>query len=219
MTITLYGRASSINVQKALWALDEVGRRFEHIQLGGAFGGLSDPAYRALNPNSRVPTLTDGDLVVWESYAIVRYVAAAYGAGTLWPADPRQRALADQWTDWTSATFQTAWLRVFEAVIRTPVAQHNPGLIAKARADADRLYGMLDAWLADREYLAGPTFTYADIVVGVSMFRWMTMPIERKSMPALEAWYRRLEARSAFQTRVCVSYAEMVGVPLPLPPE
>src|SRR5665647_2676789 len=85
MTITLYGRASSVNVQKVLWALDEVGQRFEHIQLGGAFGGLSDPAYRALNPNGRVPTLKDGDLVVWESYAIVRYVAAAYGAGTLWP--------------------------------------------------------------------------------------------------------------------------------------
>lgn len=218
MAITVWGRLNSVNVQKVIWALGELGLVYEHIPLGGKFGGLSDPAYLALNPNGRVPTLRDGNVVVWESYAIVRYLAATYGAGALWPIDPRQRAEADQWSDWTAATFQAAWLRVFEAVVRTPVAHHDAALIARAKADADRLYSMLDRWLATRDFICGATLTYADIIVGVSMFRWMTMEIERLPMPHLDAWYRRLEERPAFQKGVCVSYADMVGVPVPLPP-
>jgi len=157
-------------------------------------------------------------ILVWESYAIVRYLAAAYCSGTLWPVDPRQRAEADQWSDWTATTFQAAWLRVFEAVVRTPVAQHDAGLIARAKAEANRLFAMLDRRLAGRDFICGESLTYADIIVGVSMFRWMTMDIERLAMPNLEAWYRRLESRPAFQRGVCVSFADMVGVPLPLPP-
>ncbi len=218
MTITIWGRLNSINVQKPIWALEELGLAYEHIPLGGGFGGLTDPAYRALNPNVRVPTLKDGVTIVWESHAILRYLAAEYGSGTLWPTDARQRAAADQWVDWTATTFQAGWLRVFESVVRVPESKRDSTVIAQAMDDANRLFRMLDAALADRQFLAGDRLTYGDIPAGVAMYRWMTMPIERQSMPSLEAWYRRLDARPAFKKAVCVSYADMFGVPVPPAP-
>jgi glutathione S-transferase len=110
MAITLWGRASSANVQKARWALAEIGLAYEHTPLGGKYGGNKEPAYLAMNPNGLIPTLRDGDLVLWESHAIVRYLAATYSAGGLWPEGPSARAIVDQWTDWTVATFQPAWV-------------------------------------------------------------------------------------------------------------
>jgi glutathione S-transferase len=217
MAITVWGRLNSVNVQKVIWALEEVGVPYEHVPLGGKFGGLDDPAYERLNPNRRVPTLRDGDTVIWESHAIVRYLAAQYGAGTLWPTDPRVRATADQWTDWTATSFQAAWLGVFESYYRVPAARRDLAAIASARADADRLLRMLEKALAGRDFLVGPQLTYADIVVGSGMFRWMTMGIERDPMPNLEAWYARLRARPAYLKGVCVDFSDMFGVPRPAP--
>jgi glutathione S-transferase len=211
MTITLWGRLSAINVQKVVWLLGELGLAHEHIPLGGKFGGLDDPAYLKLNPNGFVPTLRDGNLVLWESHAIVRYLAATYGAGTWWPVDPLERALSDQWMDWTATSFQTAWLGVFELVVRTPVERHDAGRIAAATARAERLFAMLDAQLAGQDYLGGEMPTYADIGAGVSLYRWMTMDIERAARPNVEVWYQRLVARPAYQQAVCLSYAELVG--------
>ena len=210
MAITVWGRLNSINVQKVIWALEETGVAYEHIPLGGKFGGLDDPAYRAMNPNGKVPTLRDGDLTMWESHAIVRYLAAAYGKG-LWLTDPKARAIADQWTDWTATTFQPAWIDVFWLFVRTPAAQHDKVAIGKALAASFNAYGILDRRLATTPFLAGDTLTYADIVAGVSMYRWMTMEIQRPELPHLAAWYERLKARPAFQKAVCVSYADMVG--------
>lgn len=218
MAITVWGRLNSVNVQKVIWALEELALAYEHIPLGGKFGGLDDPAYGTLNPNKRVPTLRDGATVIWESYAIVRYLAAEYGAGTLWPVDPRERAHADQWTDWTATTFQPAWLKVFESYYRVREVERNAQVIATAMNDANRLFRMLDKVLADREFLLGPRLTYADIIVGSGMFRWMTMGIEREPMPGLEAWYDRLRSRPAFVKGVCVDFSDMLGMPLVAPP-
>nr|WP_295885848.1 glutathione S-transferase [uncultured Devosia sp.] len=120
LELTLWGRASSANVQKVLWALGELGLAYEHRLVGGPHGGLDDPHYRAMNPNGLVPTLQDGDLVLWESHAILRYLAATYGADMLWRDDVRERAIVDQWTDWTATTFQPAWISVFWLFVRTP---------------------------------------------------------------------------------------------------
>lgn len=210
MAITVWGRLNSINVQKVIWALEETGVAYEHVPLGGKFGGLDDPAYRAMNPNGKVPTLRDGDLTMWESHASVRYLAAAYGNG-LWLADPKARAIADQWTDWTATTFQPAWIDVFWLFVRTPTAQHDKVAIGKALAASFNAYGILDRRLATTRFLAGDALSYADIVAGVSMYRWMTMEIQRPELPHLAAWYERLTARPAFQKAVCVSYADMVG--------
>jgi glutathione S-transferase len=209
--IMIWGRLNSANVQKPIWALEELALAYDHVPLGGKFGGLDAPDYLAMNPNGKVPTLRDGDLTLWESHSIVRYLAATYGRGTLWPEDPRARAMVDQWADWTATTFQPAWIDVFWLAVRTPVAQQNPVAIEKAKAAAFRAFAILDNQLAKAPFVAGDTLTYADIVAGVSMFRWMTMAIERPEMPNLSAWHERLQARPAFRKAVCVSYEDLIG--------
>jgi glutathione S-transferase len=209
--ITLLGRKSSANVQKAMWALEEIGVAYEQIEMGGKFGGLDTPEYLAMNPNALVPTLKDGDYVLWESHAIVRYLAAKYGTGTLWPEDIRARGLADQWADWTSARFQPAWLGVFVAVVRTAPANRNPETVAKATAGAHACLAIMDAQLAKTPFLAGEGLTYADIVAGVSLYRWATMEVDRGNFPGVEAWHRRLLERPAFVTSVNIDYSDLIA--------
>ena len=212
MTIMLWGRRSSANVQKVLWALEEVGADYAVTELGGPFGGLDRADYRTLNPNGLVPTLVDAETVVWESHAILRYLAAEYASGLLWPTEPRLRAVADQWTDWAQTTFQPAWISAFRQVVRTPKAQHDAGAIAAALDRTLQAFGLLEARLSTVPYVAGADFTYADIANGVALYRWMTMEIDRPAMPGVEAWYARLQERPAFRAVVCVSYADLVGV-------
>lgn len=211
MTITLWGRSSSANVQKVSWLLAELELDYEHVPAGGRFGGLEEPAYRALNPNGKVPTLRDGELVIWESHAIVRYLCATYASGLLWPVAASDRARVDQWTDWTATTYQPAWLGVFWNLVRTPADRQDRALIDRGIAETVRLQGMLDRRLAEMPYLGGNELTYADIVAGVSLYRWFTMPVHRPSLPHLEAWYERLKARKGFQEAICTSYEELVG--------
>jgi glutathione S-transferase len=209
--IRLWGRLSSSNVQKAVWALEELGLAYDHVPLGGPYGGLDDPAYLAMNPNGLVPTLRDGELILWESHAIVRYLAATYGAGTLFPVDAKERALVDQWTDWTASTFQPAWISLFWLLVRTPEAQRDPAAIERARAGTIRCFRIMENQLGTRPFLAGGQLTYADICAGAAMYRWMTMQVERPSLPNVEGWYWRLNDRPAFRKAVCVSYEELVG--------
>lgn len=208
--LTLWGRKTSANVQKTLWLLDELGLPYVHKPVGGAFGGL-DAAYRRLNPNGLVPTLQDGDLTVWESHATVRYLAAAYGDDFMWPADPRRRALVDQWTDWTATTFQPAWIGLFWALVRTPPELRDAAAIAALHAKSLATFAILDAELSRRPFLSGGAFGYADIVAGVALYRWFDMEIVRPEMPAVEAWYARLAERPTFRDTVMVSYADLVG--------
>ncbi len=211
MSITLWGRLSSANVQKAVWALEELELPYEHVPLGGPFGGTDTLHYLAMNPNGLVPTLRDGELTIWESHAIVRYLSAEYGSGLLFPMEARDRAVVDQWTDWTATTFQPAWIALFWQQVRTPAEQHNRQAIDKAMTETVRCFHFLDDRLGDAPYLGGAQLTYADIAAGVAMFRWSTMPIERPALPNVEAWHARLEERAAFRKAVNVSYAELVG--------
>jgi glutathione S-transferase len=210
-TITLWGRLSSCNVQKAVWALEELELPYEHVPLGGQYGGTDAPDYRELNPNGLVPTLRDGDIVVWESHAVVRYLSAEYGSGLLFPMEARDRAAADQWTDWTATTFQPAWIGLFWNTVRTPVAQQNPAAIARALKATVRCFEMLEKRLADAPYLGGRSFGYADIVAGVSLYRWTTMAIPRPELPHVAAWHERLSERAAFRKAVNVNYDELVA--------
>lgn len=207
--ITLLGRKTSANVQKAMWALAELGVEHEQVEVGGKFGGTDTPEYKAMNPNSLVPTLQDNGFVLWESHAIIRYLAAKYGAGNLWPRDLEARALADQWTDWTAMRFQPAWIGVFTAVVRTPAAKLDPAAIARAMNGANACFAIMDGQLARTDYLAGDALTYADIAAGVALYRWTTMEIERKSFPAVEAWHGRLLERPAFVQSVNINYDDL----------
>jgi glutathione S-transferase len=211
MAITLWGRDSSANVQKVRWLLAEIGLAYEHIPLGGKYGGNSDPSYLAMNPNGLVPTLRDGELVLWESHAILRYLAAAYAAGSLWPESLSARAVVDQWTDWTATTFQPAWIAAFWQIVRTPAAQHDAAAIAKSLAATDRCLAIMDARLAVSAYLGGDNLTYADVAAGAAMYRWSTMGGGIEAHPAVSAWHERLRARPAFRSAVEIDYSELVG--------
>ena len=209
--ITLWGRRSSCNVQKAMWALEELGLAYERIEAGGDSGGLDAPDYLAMNPHGRVPTLRDGDTVVWESDAIVRYLAARYGAGSLWAEDPVTRAIADQWMAWTAASLYPDWIRLFWMLVRTPEGRRDQAAIAGHLAATVKRFGVLDRELAKRPYLAGDRFTIADIPAGMTLYRWFEMDIPRSPMPHVEAWYDRLCERPAYRTAVCIPFDDLMG--------
>jgi glutathione S-transferase len=211
MGITLWGRSSSSNVQKVRWALAELGLAYEHVALGGKYGGNKEPKYLELNPNGTVPTLRDGDLVVWESHAILRYLAAAYGGSSLWPVEARERAKCDQWVDWAATEFQKGWIEVFWSVVRTPEAQRDEAKIERQIAITERCLAIVDAQLGKTEWLGGDRFTYADIPAGVAMFRWNSMEIARQRHPNVERWHAGLRERGAYRETVEIDYSELVG--------
>jgi glutathione S-transferase len=209
--LVLWGRRTSANVQKPMWALAELGVPHEQREVGGKYGGLDSPEFVAMNPNKVVPVLQHGDLVLWESNAIVRYIAATWGSGSLWPVEPRKRAVADQWTDWTATTIQPAWTAVFVRLVRTAPSKRDPQAITAAVAAANALFAILDEALARTPYLAGNQLTYADIIAGVSLYRWYDMDIQRRALPHVEAWHARLRERTAFRNTVEVSYADLAA--------
>lgn len=206
--IKVWGRRTSANVQKVIWALEEVGADYEVEERGGRFGGLEDTAYLAMNPNGLVPTMRDGDLTLWESGAIVRYLCARYGGG-LYPADPADRAIADQWAEWTQTRFQPAWIRVFWEAYRRKPERQDKAVIAAALEEAGKCFAILDRRLGEAPFLGGEGLTYADIFAGVSLYRWYAMEIERPNSPAVAAWYERLRARPGYRTGVMVSFEEL----------
>jgi glutathione S-transferase len=207
----LWGRLTSANVQKVVWALEDIGVPYRQEDRGGRHGGLDDPAYLAMNPNGLVPTIRDGELVLWESHAIVRYLCARYARGTLWPEDPVERAIVDQWTDWTATRFQPAWIDVFWKAYRTKPERQQPELIARALAEARRAFTILEGRLQGVPFLGGERFTYADIVAGIALYRWYGMEIERPDLPAVAAWHERLRARPAYRKGVMVPFEELRG--------
>ncbi len=202
--LTIWGRNNSINVQKAMWAVGELGLAHRRIDVGGAFGGLDTPDYLAKNPNQRVPALEDDGVVVWESNAIVRYLAAKYGAGTLWPEDPAVRAVADQWMDWQQTTLAADMFVVFWGLIRTPKADRDMAAIEASAANLGGLWRRLEGHLADREFVAGGGFTLGDIPVGAAYHRYHALDIVRPELPATAAWYDRLVARAPFREHVMI---------------
>jgi glutathione S-transferase len=207
--LTLWGRLSSCNVQKAMWLLEELALPYAHVKAGGDFGGLDDPAYLAMNPHGRVPTLKDGDVVVWESEAILRYLAARYGAPALWSDDAAERAAVDQWLAWTAAALYRDWIDLFWARVRTPPERQDAETIEALRHRTADRYGFLDSQLAARPYIAGDAFSLADIAAGMTLYRWYEMPIERPALPRLEAWYARLRERPAYRKAVCIPFDDL----------
>jgi len=197
--LTIWGRKNSVNVQKVLWCAHELDLAYKRIDAGMAFGRNGEPEYLAMNPNGRVPTLVDGDFVLWESNSIMRYLALAYGAGSpLYPATPKLRAGVDRWLDWSLSTLQPVDRPVFWALVRTPVAQRDMTAIRKD-ADAEAVqWRIVDAHLASRDHLEGD-FSLADIAIGAYARRWFGVEgISRPAMPHLERWFERISIRPGF---------------------
>jgi glutathione S-transferase len=195
--LTIWGRLNSINVQKAVWAANEAGQPFTHIIAGAAFGKNDTPEYRAMNPNGLIPLLQDDGLAIWESNAIVRYIAAKYASGTLWAEDPGIRSLADRWLDWQATELNPALGPAFMNLVRTAPEKRDMAVVEAAVIKTETRMAILDAHLAQHPYLAGDDFTMADIAVGASVHRWLNIPVQRKEAKNVRHWYAGLVARPA----------------------
>jgi glutathione S-transferase len=209
--LKIWGRRSSANVQKVMWLVGELNLAHEHIPLGGPYGPADTPEAMTRNPNGRVPVIDDEGTVVWESNAVVRYLAARYGRPRFWQDDPAARAQWDKWMDWSATTFQPNIVGQFWAYWRTPEAERKPEEIAHFGKRAAQNLTMLDGILAKQPYLAGAEFSLADIPTGVHLYRYYTMGTPVPSLPHVEAWYARLKERPAYREHVMVSYDELRG--------
>lgn len=197
--LKLWGRLNSINVQKVVLALEELGLPYERIDAGLQFGINKTPDYLAMNPNGRVPTIDDDGFTLWESNAIVRYLCARHSDGKFWHADLRVRADADRWMDWQTATLSPAMGPGFAGLVRTPPEKRNATAIAASVEETKQLVGMLDAALDGRDFIAGADYGMGDLSLAPIMHRWFNMPVERAPTPHAERWYARIMQRPAAQ--------------------
>jgi len=210
--LKVWGRRSSFNVQKVMWLVGELELVHEHIDAGGKFGGLDAPAFLAMNPHGRVPVIADGDATVWESHAILRYLAARHGAGPFWSDDPVARARVDGWMDWSQTSLQPDFLvGVFWGFYRTPEDKRNWQGIRASLARCVRHFEKLDRLLEGRPFLLGEALTLADITAGTSLYRYFELQIERPALPQVERWYRTLARRAAYRERVMIPFEELRG--------
>lgn len=209
--ITVWGRATSGNVQMVMWAIAELGLDHKRLDVGGKFGGNDTPEYRAMNPNGLVPVIQDGDgPFLWESAAIVRYLGATYGDEQFWPSSPATRATVDKWAEWIKTTFGPALLTgLFWPLIGVPPAQRDTAAIAAATQKMKPLASMLDTRLAEGDHLGGNDICFADIIVGTLLYRYFTLDFDRAETPHLRAYYDRLSERPAYARHAMVSYESL----------
>ena len=193
--LKIWGRLSSVNVQKAVWCADELGIAYERIDAGGAFGLTKTPEYLAMNPNSLVPVIEDDGFVLYESNAIVRYLAARHSKDTLWPDDLRKRADVDRWMEWQTNAYTPAMRDIFWQLVRTPAEKRDAAVIESARRECERLTAILDAHLAGKSHVTAHGFSAADIVLGCAAHRWLHLPLQREPRPNVERWYAALKSR------------------------
>jgi len=196
--LTIWGRATSTNVQKVLWLCAELGLDYRRIDAGGKFGGLDAPDYRARNPNGLIPTIDHDGFLLWESHAILRYLASADPARRFYPREARPAALVDQWMDWQ--VIALAWqLRTLFMLANRP-ADAPPGEgAAAARQKVEASVALLDRHLQDSAHIAGETFSIADIPVAISVSRWRHLAGTDGSLPsALQAWFDKVTGRAGF---------------------
>jgi glutathione S-transferase len=200
--LTIWGRSNSVNVRKALWALDELALEYRHIEAGGAFGLVKESDFLKRNPNGLVPCLEHDDFVLWESNAIVRYLAETFGHGTLQPDGARARAAADKWMDWASLVFAAPFRDIFWNSVRATPAQRNEAEIQRGLENSAELLRIVDDVLAQQPYLSGDRLGIGDIPLGCQIQALRTLSYPLSELPHVAAWYQRLEQREAFRTLV-----------------
>ena len=205
--LDVWGRKNSFNVQKVLWCCEELEIPYQRRDAGGLFGVTDTEGYLARNPTGLVPTIVDGDFTLYESNAIVRYLAARYGTGTLWPENPAERALADKWMDFQLGTLFPAFKDALIGLIRTAPENRDPGKIAASARATAGVIPVLEEHLEANEFVAGSSLTMGDVALGSLVYRLFELDIERPELPALRAWHERLADRPAYQKTVMVSFA------------
>lgn len=209
--LTVWGRKTSSNVQALMWCIGELGLDYERYDVGHRYGGNDTPEFLAMNPNGTVPVLQDGiGEPIWETGAILRYLAARYGAEGFWPSDPASRAPVDQWAEWAKINVTLSFTGpVFWRVVRTAPSKRDPVAIDAALAKLDDLLAIAEAQLGRHAFLAGAAFTTADIQFGHVLYRYFDIDIARPAWPNIERYYHALTQRAAFREHVMVSYEEL----------
>jgi len=209
--ITVWGRLSSSNVQVVLWCLDELGLDFKRIDAGFTYGVVDTPQYLGMNPNGTIPTLIDGESPpIFESGAILRYLAASYATDSFWPSDPVARAQIDKWAEWAKINIANLFTApVFWQVVRTAPSRQDPEMIARNIAALTKYLKIAEARLAQDDYLAGDQFTLADIQMGHCLYRYFDIDIARADLPHLRRYYDRLCQRPAYAKYVMAYYSEL----------
>ena len=204
--LTIYGRATSSNVQLAMWTIGELGLDHERLDYGHAHGGTDTPEYLAMNPNGRVPAMRDGDLVMFESGAIARYLCHRHGAEPFWPEDPARRASLDMWAEWIKTTFAPAFAQpIFWALLNHPRGEGAEAVQPAAEA-LKPLARILDTRLGRGPWLAGEDFTFADLWTGHLLYRYNVLNFDKTATPNLDAYYARLTERPAYRQHVMVDF-------------
>lgn len=194
--LKILGKSSSINVRKVLWTCVEVGLPFEQELWGSGFKATDTPEFLALNPNGMVPVITDGPVILWESNTICRYLAAKHGRIDLLPANPIERAAVEQWMDWQAGELNNSWRYAFMALVRKSASHNDPEAVASSIVAWNHHMRILENQLSKTGlYVAGPIFTLADIVLGLSVNRWTMTPMPRPDYPAISAYLERLIQR------------------------
>ena len=209
--LTIWGRKTSSNVQALMWCVGELGLDYLRFDVGHRYGGTDGEAFYQLNPNRTVPVLQDGDNPpLWETGAILRYLASRYANDAFWPGDLLARTEVDRWAEWSKQNIALGFTApVFWRVVRTPAAERDPQAIAAAVTSLEQKLAIAEARLAGSRYLVGDTFTLADIQFGHVLYRYFAIDITRRPLPHLAAYYARLTARPAFRQHVMVSYDEL----------
>jgi glutathione S-transferase len=206
--LEIWGRKNSSNVIAVMWSVGELGLEHQRHNVGGSFGGTTTPEYLQMNPNAVVPTITDNGMTLWESNAIVRYLSSIYGQGTLWPDDPNQRAVSDQWMEWAKSTFVPVFLPSFWQNVRVSEEERDEQAIKTSEEKTDKILSILDKHLNSNQFVAGDDFSMGDIPLGANLYRYFNLPLQRPALPGVEAWYQRLLQRPAFQEHAMIPFGK-----------
>ncbi len=209
--LQVWGRKTSSNVQALMWCIGELALAYERYDVGHKFGGTDTPAFLAMNPNGTVPVMRDADGdPIWETGAIVRYLAGCYGDEDFWPADCAGRAQIDQWAEWAKLNIALNFTGpVFGKLVRTAKSQQDRPAIDAALSDLHRKMAIAEARLSRNAFVAGDAFSMADIQFGHVLYRYFDIDIVRPSLPAIKAYYEKLKCRPAYVEHVMVSYEEL----------
>lgn len=194
-----------------MWCVGELGLAYERYDAGHIYGITDTEEFARMNPNRTVPVLRDGeDTPLWETGAILRYLACVYGSGPFWPEHPKQRAQVDKWAEWSKINITLGFTApVFWRVVRTPKPQQDPSAIADAVKKLEAKLLIAERQLHVNEWLCGSEFTLADIQFGHILYRYFDIEIERQDFPAIRRYYDALSARDAYREHVAISYDEL----------
>ena len=204
----LWGRRTSINVQKVAWVLAELDLDHKLIEVGGHHKGTETAEYRAMNPTGRVPTLVDGNLAMWESNAICRYLVAAYG-GPLASANQATQARADMWMEWFQGAIYGPFIQMFYQTVRLPEPDRSAEDLAASLRALEHGFALAEAELQKTPYLNGAGLSLADIPFGACLYRYFTIDLPRPNFPSISAYYDRLCARAAYRHAVMVDFSSL----------